>query len=224
MLTRNPNAGLLIVQVLSILVYPFFEDTTHAASRSVFGFLGLAVLAMAIRAVNATRAWTWIAIALGAVVVVFTVIDAVTGWAQPWHLWSDIAHFLLYLYTTIALITYMFRDDEVTSDDLFAVGACFTLGVWTFAYAYSIVQTVYPGSFAAAVNSEQARTWVELLFLSCTTMTSTGLSDVVPVRPQARSIVMIEQIAGMLYVAMVVARLVGLAMRRAAARATSHTD
>ena len=37
-------------------------------------------------------------------------------------------------------------------------------------------------------------------------MTSTGLSDVIPVKPHARSLVMIQQIAGMLYVAMVVAR------------------
>ena len=55
---------------------------------------------------------------------------------------------------------------------------------------------------------------MELLFLSVTTLTSTGLSDVVPVRPNARSFVMIEQIAGMLYLALVVARLVGLTIAR----------
>ena len=51
---------------------------------------------------------------------------------------------------------------------------------------------------------------MELLFLSFTTLTSTGLSDVVPVKPFARSMVMIEQVAGLAYVAMVVSRLVGL--------------
>jgi hypothetical protein len=57
---------------------------------------------------------------------------------------------------------------------------------------------------------------MELLFLSFTTLTSTGLSDVTPVKAFARSLVMMEQLAGLAYVAMVVSRLVGLmVMRRA---------
>jgi hypothetical protein len=49
-----------------------------------------------------------------------------------------------------------------------------------------------------------------LLFLSFTNLSSTGLSDVVPVTGQSRSVVMIEQVAGLGYVALFVSRLVGL--------------
>jgi len=45
-------------------------------------------------------------------------------------------------------------------------------------------------------------------------LTSVGLSDVVPVLPQARSFAIIEMVAGVLYVALVVARLVGLTVAR----------
>ena len=55
---------------------------------------------------------------------------------------------------------------------------------------------------------------MELLFLSYTTLTSTGLSDVVPVLPNARSFVMIEQLAGVGFVAMLVSRMVGLTIMR----------
>ena len=55
---------------------------------------------------------------------------------------------------------------------------------------------------------------MELLFLSFTTLSSTGLSDVVPVKPFARGLVMLEQVAGLAYVAMVVSRLVGLTVLR----------
>ena len=55
---------------------------------------------------------------------------------------------------------------------------------------------------------------MELLFLSFTTLSSTGLSDVVPVRPLARALVMLEQLAGVGYVAMLVSRLVGLTVPR----------
>ena len=75
----------------------------------------------------------------------------------------------------------------ITRDELWAVGATFTLVAWAFAYTYTVVQAIEPGSYTAAVDPEAQRSWMELLFLSFTTLTSTGLSDVDPgqaVRPQ----------------------------------------
>lgn len=60
---------------------------------------------------------------------------------------------------------------------------------WAFAYAYVVCQAIWPDSFTAAVDPNDPRTWMELLFLSFTTLTSTGLSDVTPMRPFARAIV-----------------------------------
>ena len=55
---------------------------------------------------------------------------------------------------------------------------------------------------------------MELLYLSFTTLTSVGLSDIVPVKPFARGVVMIEQLAGIGYVAILVSRLIGLTIHR----------
>ena len=41
-----------------------------------------------------------------------------------------------------------------------------------------------------------------------------GLSDILPVGDHARSVVILEQVAGVLYVAMVISRLVALTVRR----------
>jgi hypothetical protein len=98
------------------------------------------------------------------------------------------------------------------------VGATFTLVAWAFAYTYTVCQAIEPHSFTAAVHPTSDRSWVELLFLSFTTLTSTGLSDVIPVKPFARSLVMIEQLAGLAYVAMLVSRLVGLTVMRRSGR------
>ena len=117
---------------------------------------------------------------------------------------------MLYFYAAAALIAYMLEDHEITRDELFAVGATFTLAAWGFAYLYTVIQAIEPGSFTAAIDPTGERTWMELLFLSFTTLTSTGLSDVVPVKASARSFVMVEQVAGLAYVAMVVSRLVAL--------------
>ncbi len=78
------------------------------------------------------------------------------------------------------MIRYLFHDDKVTRDELYATGAAFTVVAWGFAYVYAAAQVVWPGSFVA-YDGEGARSWFELLFLSFTTLTSVGLSDVIPV-------------------------------------------
>jgi hypothetical protein len=65
---------------------------------------------------------------------------------------------------------------------------------------------------------------MELLFLSFTTLTSTGLSDVIPILPHARSLVMIEQLAGLMYVALAISRIVGLTLYRDVAVARPLRD
>ena len=81
----------------------------------------------------------------------------------------------------------MLEDHEITMDELFAVGATFTLVAWGFAYAFTVCQAIEPDSFIAAVDPQDDRSWMELLFLSFTTLSSTGLSDVLPVQSFARN-------------------------------------
>jgi hypothetical protein len=107
----------------------------------------------------------------------------------------------------------MLQDHKVTRDELFAAGATFTLLAWAFAFAFAVCQQWYPGSFVATSESE-LRTWMELLYLSFSLLSGVGLSDVVPIHSQARALVMLEQFAGVMYVALVVSRLVGLTMIR----------
>jgi hypothetical protein len=140
---------------------------------------------------------------------VLLLIQAITG-SDALLPYSSALEAILYFYAAGALIAYMLADHVITRDELFAVGATFTLVAWGFAYAYTVCQAIEPGSFTAAVDPHGDRSWMELLFLSFTTLSSTGLSDVVPIKAFARGLVMIEQLAGLGYVAMVVSRLVGL--------------
>ena len=50
--------------------------------------------------------------------------------------------------------------------------------------------------------------------LTFTTLSSTGLGDIVPVKPFARALVMFEMIAGVAYLTVVVSRLVALTVMR----------
>jgi len=77
---------------------------------------------------------------------------------------------------------------------------------------FAAVQIVWPGSFGGPAGSPW--TWFELLYLSFSNLTSVGLSDIVPVLSYARSFVMLEQFAGVMYVAFVISRVVGLTVVR----------
>lgn len=208
----HPSAVLLTVQLLGVLLYPYFDDSP--VGRSLLSLFSLGVLVLAVRAVRATPAWTWVAVLLGVPVVALTILEAAFYQEVTVILWSAVLHAAFYFYTSYGLLRYLFRDRVVTPDELWATGATFTVLAWAFAYVYVAAQVVWSGSFTAAVDPSAPRSWVELLFLSFTTLTSTGLSDVIPILPHARSLVMIEQVAGLMFVALVISRVVGLTLFR----------
>jgi hypothetical protein len=208
---REPSALLLAVQLAALLLYPFMEG--RDIGRPLFSVMGIAVLSLVVMAVRSTAAITWVSALLALPATVLLLIQAVT---RSDHLlpYSSALEAVLYFYAAGALIAYMLSDHEVTRDELFAVGATFTLVAWAFAYTYIVCQAIDPGSFTADQNPGADRSWVELLFLSFTTLTSVGLSDVAPVRPFARGLVMLEMLGGLAYVAMLVSRVVGLTVAR----------
>ena len=211
-LWRQPSAVLLAVQLLGVLVYPFLDESP--AGRATVSTFALVVLFLAVRAVRATPALTWVSIVLGLPIVLLTILEVVAAGNTAISLWSSVLHAAFYFYTSFALLQYLFQDRFVTPDELWATGATFTVVAWAFAYAFMAIQVIWPGSFIAAVEPDAPRTWLEMLFLSFTNLTSVGLSDISPVLPQARSWVMIEQVAGLMYVALVISRIVGLTVSR----------
>ena len=205
-LRRHPSALLLAGQLVAILAYPFLESSV--AGRAILGVVQIAIVLLALYAVRRTPTLTWVGILLAPPAMLFTVMEAVwqeTDWIV---LGSAVLHTPFYFYVSYGMIRYLFHDERVTRDELFATGAAFTVVAWGFAYVYAAVQVLVPGSFSGAGGGE--RTWFELLYLSFAQLTSVGLSDVVPIEPHARSVAILEQVAGVFYIALVVARMVGL--------------
>ena len=205
-LGAHPSAVLLGAQLFVVLAYPFLESTT---GRVVIGVVQPGIVLLAVYAVRRTPALTWVALLFGLPAIVFSVLEAVHPDDGVVIVGSALAHVPFYFFVSYAMIRYLFADDRVSRDELFATGAAFTVVAWGFAYLYAAAQVFWPGSFVGA-GGPGDRSWFDLLFLSFTTLTSVGLSDIMPVLPHARSLVIIEQVAGVLYIALVVARLVGL--------------
>ena len=208
---RHPSAILLLAQLAALLAYPFFEGTPAGAAW--FGAFGAIVLLLAMRMVHRTagHARFVIALALAVPAVASNLVATVGGvaWLAPW---SAALEALFYFHAAACLVAYMLADRRATSDELFAAGATFTLLAWAFAYVFVVCQALQPGCFAAAVDPAGPRSWTELLFLSFVLLSSTGIGDVVPLTPHARALASLEIFVGVMYLALVVSRLIGLTM------------
>ena len=191
---QQPSAVLLLVQILVILLLPWLQAVSYG--RVVLSVLSFIALTIAIVTVRSTPALTWL----------FTDSAVVNALGH-----SALSAF--YFYTAYSLIAYMFEDSFVTKDELFAVGACFTVLLFAFAYLFLAIQEIYPASFTA-FDGPGRRSFLELIYFSGANLTSVGLSDVTAIKPLARSVTTVEQLGGVLYVAMVISRLVALTVLR----------
>lgn len=205
---RYPFAMLLCVQLLSILFYGFMTDSK--TSHLIFICLGLIVPILAVWTVYRSPATNWIGFVL-VTASISTLLLAIFGGQMQLLAWSHAFESLLYFYAATSLVMYMFQDNIVTLDELYAAAATFTLLVWAFALAYSVCQQIYPGSVLAAINPNNPRSWIELLFMSFSIQSSTGVGDVIPITGPARAIGSLQIFTGVMYIAIVVSRLVGLA-------------
>jgi hypothetical protein len=200
---RHPSAILLLVQLLGVLLYPFIENTQLGhAGLNVFGII---VLGMTIRTVRRTPGLAWISVSLAVPVIVLLVLQ--TTFDMPQLLpWSSGLEAVFYFYAAGSLIAYMMEDRHVTTDELYAAAATFSLLVWGFTYLFVMTQALQPEAFS---DNRTLRTWSELNHLSFALLSSTGMGNVVAVSSHARSLASIEMMVGLMYLAAVVSRLIG---------------
>lgn len=208
---RNPSAALLLVQLAGLVLYPFLERTAHG--QNALAIFGVIVLVIATRMVQKTPWLTWVSAALATLIVALLALQQLFSVAGlvPWIAGIEA---LFYFYAAGSLIAYMLSDRHPTADELFCAGATFTLLAWAFTNLFILCQALQPGCFAAAVNPQAQRTWSELMYLSFALLSSTGIGDVIPLTVHARALASLEMFAGVMYLATVVSRLIGLTLVR----------
>jgi hypothetical protein len=93
----------------------------------------------------------------------------------------------------------------------------------TWGLLYIIIFELQPGAFsfggaAVASSSDPLPIFPILTYFSLTTLSTIGFGDITPVSLQARYVAVTEGIAGQFYLAILVARLVGMQMSQAASQ------
>jgi hypothetical protein len=205
-LARLPSACLLLVQLFILVLAPLTNDslTSHAISWCLSA-LALLMVGTIIRNSPIFTGFGLIFVILGlglSAGVAFGIES------KNMQVATYLVEAIAYFYAAAGLLMYMFEDEYLTRDELFAAAAVFTLFAWGFAFLYSVCQIWYPGSFNTLPS--EPRTWLDLIFLSFSIQSSTGLSDILPLTPTARVLTALQMFCGVMYIALVVSRLVAL--------------
>jgi hypothetical protein len=180
----------------------------RGGGRSLVGDAVAALLLVS--GVLALREWRLVRLVLLPVALVTMAMD-LGSWfvpvAKPWVLGTSLVSLLLFL---AVVLGQTLRAGPITFHRLQgAVAAYVLLGV-LWAYAYALVAALRPGAFSGPLDTaDDARAF---LYFSFVTLTTTGYGDVLPVHPAARSLANLEAVTGTLYLAILLARLVSLAV------------
>lgn len=206
-ISNHPSALLLLVQLASIIIHPALESVKF--NQAIFSCFNVVALLLAMWVVNQSPAINWVAWLLAIPAIVLTILFVLTT-NEHYFVLAQLLESAMYFYTAAGLIMYMFNDDIITRDELFAAAATFTVLAWGFALLYSVCQYFIPGSIAGSINPNAPRTWLELIFLSFTILSSTGYGDIMVVHPITRIISIFQMFVGLMYMALIVSRLVSL--------------
>ena len=210
---EQPSVLLLLALVGTICAYPFLE--TSDLGRAGLSTLQIVVLILALRVIGHTPTLRRVGLVLAVPPVLMHGTYVLTG-APIYALATTVALAAYYAFAIGALLAYVLRDDIATSDELFATICMYVLIAMLWACLYWTLKYVQPHAFFInPQNNPDARvTWWDLLYFSFTTLTSVGFGEITPATSHARSLVILEQIVGVMYVALLVGRVTSMSLRR----------
>jgi hypothetical protein len=194
-------AYLFLALLLLLVTLPLLIESEHG--RIVANLINLAILLAAVAAVGRTRLSFVIAVLLALPVAGFQVLGIV--WTEPRYLMLSWAFSSCFYFTTLSLLLrYVLLPSVMNTDKLYGAAAAYLMLGIMWAYFYGIIQYFHPGAFTPAGAPLNL---FDLLYFSFAVLTTAGFGDIVPVLPVARGLTMLEQVAGVLYVAILIARL-----------------
>jgi len=207
---------LLAALVLLMIVSPGIELLhTSSFTRAILNLSITLMLLSAAFAVSSSRFRTITAVALVTPVIVFQIIDAVTP-AEGASMAEAIIAVIAVGYIITLVLGHLFRTERISADTIAASVCIYLLLGVLWAWAYSVVAVVWPGSFNFAFPDETSTLRfggsgsAYALYYSFVTMTTLGYGDIVPATAPARILAILQAITGQIYLTILVARLVGL--------------
>ncbi len=203
--------NLLVWLLLYIIVSPFLHGVPGA--KIIFSLFISLVLFFAVYAMERRERLFKLAVMLLGVSLVLLWLDVLNILDLP-HMINTLT---VLAYTGVLIYSFskhVFRA-RVVDTRLICAALCLYLFLGTFwGYLYEILYSLHPGSFAGNILSSSASDVVacrqHFQYFSFVTLTTLGYGDVVPKEAGAAALCASEAIMGQFFMAVLVARLVGI--------------
>lgn len=207
--------GLLICLIALLVVAPFLEAyspfqpvltifTTALLIISVYSFLNKKrVLIIASLLAAPALIFNWISYSFHSptTVLIHYVFDAV-----------------FFVFIIVSMLVEILKKDVITLDLIYGSICVYLLIGIAWAFVFATLEHIFPGSYNFPSNYLQANPSIHpgevklslFLYYSYVTLTTLGYGDITPVASPAQSLATLEAITGQFYIAILVARLVGI--------------
>ena len=129
---------------------------------------------------------------------------------QPLLLLADSIFGVLFMaYIVVLILRHIFKQEDVTVETIYGAIVVYILIGLLWVFLYKFTEFFHPGSFSfsEALADDKRKA---LYYYSFVTLTTLGYGDISPVSGPARSLAMLEAIMGQMYIAVLIARLVGM--------------
>jgi hypothetical protein len=190
----------------SLIYYPFAADSS--TGYYVFRLLGAVVILLSVYAVSVRRSVVIIAVVLAipALVERSQLLRADAG-ALP--VLNTVLSFFFDLFVVVVIFRRVFANTTPDAETIFGALCIYLLVGFGFTSIYGIVATLEPAAFYLnpLTNLHSVPTRFDFVYYSFATMTALGPAGIVPVSPAARALSVIQAIIGVLYLAVLIARL-----------------
>ena len=188
-----------------LMLEPFVYDFVKIKFLITLFFTG--IILSSIYAVGYRKYHTIIAVFLALPVVIISWSSQFVDITWQQYV-EDFFGILFFLFIILKILSYIFRQDVVTREILFASIVVYLLLGLMWSFIFQFIETFHPGSFLFP-QGQQSEIRSGFLYYSFVTLTTLGYGDITPVTPPARSLSLLEAIIGQMYVAVLIARLMG---------------
>jgi hypothetical protein len=117
---------------------------------------------------------------------------------------------LLIIFSIYCVLRYVLKSQTITTDQIYAGISVYLMLGFAFGSVYYLVNILNPGGFALNTAKLTENGSPDMMYFSFVTLATLGYGDITPVSKTARALAEFEALAGMLYIAIFMARLVSL--------------
>ena len=205
---------LLISMVLMFALRPFLESFFRISYLiDIFFFI---IFLSAVYAVSQKRSTFIIALVMALLLEILIWLSHLTD-ISSFRIIGNILTILFIGYTATIILSYLFTEDEITGDAIMGAICVYFLIGSAWAFIFFTLELLQPGSFQMP-QGQGTTDLSHFSYYSYVTLTTLGYGDFTPISAQARSLALLEAIMGQLYIAILVARMVGIHIAQGVSR------